>query len=90
MSASDSLWLVFGASGYVGRNMVPHLVAQGRRVRAAARRLSAMEAEGWQGVDQMRADALDPATLGPALAGVEVAFYLVHSMGGGRGFPARR
>ncbi|MBE0488631.1 MAG: DUF2867 domain-containing protein [Halomonas sp.] len=89
MSASDPLWLVFGASGYVGRNMVPHLVAQGRRVRAVARRLSAMEAEGWQGVDQVRADALDPATLAPALAGVEVAFYLVHSMGGGRGFPAR-
>ncbi|MGJ7456661.1 DUF2867 domain-containing protein [Halomonas sp. RA08-2] len=89
MSASDPLWLVFGASGYVGRNMVPHLVAQERRVRAAARRLSAMEAEGWQGVDLVRADALDPSTLGPALAGVEVAFYLVHSMGGGRGFPAR-
>ena len=89
MSASDPLWLVFGASGYVGRNMVAHLAAQGRRVRAAARRLSAMEAEGWQGVDQVRADALDPATLSAALAGVEVAFYLVHSMGGGRGFPAR-
>ncbi len=89
MSAPAPLWLVFGASGYVGRNMVPHLVAQGRRMRAVARRVSAMEAEGWQGVDQVRADALDPATLGPALAGVEVAFYLVHSMGGGRGFPAR-
>jgi uncharacterized protein YbjT (DUF2867 family) len=48
-----------------------------------------MKAEGWQGVDQVRADALDPASLGPALAGVEVAFYLVHSMGSGRGFPER-
>ncbi|AQU81768.1 MULTISPECIES: NAD(P)H-binding protein [unclassified Halomonas] len=89
MNESDSLWLVFGASGYVGRNMVAHLIAQGRRVRAAARRCSAMAAEGWDGVDQVCADALDPNTLAPALEGVTVAFYFVHSMAGGRGFPAR-
>jgi uncharacterized protein YbjT (DUF2867 family) len=32
------------------------------------------------------ADALDPATLRPALAGVDVAYYLVHSMAAGRDF----
>lgn len=89
MSAPNPLWLVFGASGYVGRNMVVHLVSQGMRVRAAARQCSSMDAEGWSDVDQVRADALDPVTLAPALEGVEVAFYLVHSMAGGRGFPTR-
>lgn len=89
MNIPDPLWLVFGASGYVGRNLVPHLLARGQRIRACARRLSALEAEGWEGVDQVRADALEPSTLGPALEGVEVAFYLVHSMGSGRGFPER-
>ncbi|MDV7399085.1 NAD-dependent epimerase/dehydratase family protein, partial [Arthrospira platensis SPKY1] len=33
-------WLVFGASGYVGRNLVPYLLEQGHAVKAAARNLS--------------------------------------------------
>jgi uncharacterized protein YbjT (DUF2867 family) len=36
----------------------------------------------------VRGDCLDPATLPPALAGVETAYYLVHSMGSGRDFAA--
>lgn len=89
MKISDGIWLVFGASGYVGRHLVPHLLSRGKCVRACARRLSALEAEGWEDVDQVYADALDPSTLSVALEGVEVAFYLVHSMGSGRGFPER-
>ena len=43
----------------------------------------------WQ-VDVRRGDVLDPDTLGPALQGVEVAYYLVHAMGeGARGFEER-
>ena len=34
------LSLVFGATGYVGTNLVPFLVARGERVRAAARSVS--------------------------------------------------
>jgi uncharacterized protein YbjT (DUF2867 family) len=78
--------LVFGASGYVGRHLVAKLVAEGQTVRAAARRLDAMEAEGWGGVELVQADALDPASLADALRGCEVAYYLVHSMAAGRGF----
>ena len=80
--------LVFGASGYVGTHLVPYLVARGVPVRAAARRRAALEARGWQGVELVAADALDPSTLGPALEGVDVAYYLVHSMAAGRDFPA--
>ena len=85
--------LVFGASGYIGRHLTPRLLALGRPVRAAARRLAALEAEGWAegsgGVELIAADALDPASLGPALSGVDVAYYLVHSMAEGGDFPAR-
>ena len=80
--------LVFGASGYVGRHLVPRLLAEGHRVRAAARRLRALEAEGWSGAELARADALKPETLRAALEEVEVAYYLVHSMGAGPDFPA--
>jgi uncharacterized protein YbjT (DUF2867 family) len=80
------LHLVFGASGYIGGNLVPALVAAGRRVRATARNVEVLEGRGWTGVDLVRADALDPATLPAALAGVDVAYYLVHSMAAGRDF----
>ncbi len=80
------LHLVFGASGYIGGNLVPGLLAAGRRVRATARNVEVLEGRGWQGVELVRADALDPATLPAALAGVDVAYYLVHSMAAGRDF----
>ncbi len=80
--------LVFGASGYIGSNLVPALVAAGHRVRANARNVEVLEARGWQGVELVAADALDPASLGAALEGVEVAYYLVHSMAAGREFAA--
>ena len=80
------LHLVFGASGYIGGNLVPGLLAAGKRVRATARNLEVLEGRGWQGVELVQADALDPATLPAALAGVDVAYYLVHSMAAGRDF----
>lgn len=81
-------WLVFGASGYVGGYLVPHLVAAGVRVRAAARHPETLQGRGWGGLEMVRADALEPRTLTAALADVEVAYYLVHSMAAGKGFSA--
>jgi uncharacterized protein YbjT (DUF2867 family) len=80
--------LVFGASGYIGTNLTPRLVAAGWRVRAAARHREVLEARGWHGVELMEADALRPETLDAVLSGVDVAFYLVHSMAAGRDFAA--
>ena len=81
------LYLVFGASGYIGGNLVPFLQGQGGvRVRAAARNIEVLHARDWQGVELAQADALDSATLNSALSGVDVAFYLVHSMAAGRDF----
>jgi uncharacterized protein YbjT (DUF2867 family)/uncharacterized protein YndB with AHSA1/START domain len=78
--------VVFGASGYVGSNLVPLLVAQGTRVRAVARQRRPLEARGWRGVELVEADALDPTTLPAAFSGASVVFYLVHSMAAGRDF----
>jgi uncharacterized protein YbjT (DUF2867 family) len=42
------------------------------------------------GAETVRADMLQPLTLGPALEGIDTAYYLVHSMSGGRaGFERR-
>jgi uncharacterized protein YbjT (DUF2867 family) len=83
-----SLALVFGASGYIGSNLVPLLVRRGQPVRATARNLEVIQGRGWDGVECLAADALRPATLIPALAGVDVAYYLVHSMAAGADFGA--
>ena len=80
------LTLVFGASGYIGTHLVPRLLAEGRSIRAVARRRASLETRGWQGVEIVEADALKPETLSKALAGVSIAYYLVHSMASGRHF----
>jgi uncharacterized protein YbjT (DUF2867 family) len=79
--------LVLGASGYVGTHLVPCLASRGARVRAAARRAEVLEARGWLGVETVTADALDPASLDRALEGIDIAYYLVHSMAAGPDFP---
>ncbi len=78
--------LVFGASGYIGSNLVPYLVERGYPVRAAARNRKVIEGRGWAEVECIAADALDPASLTAALAGIDTAFYLVHSMAAGKDF----
>jgi uncharacterized protein YbjT (DUF2867 family) len=80
--------LVFGASGYIGSNLVPALLAAGHQVRASARNVEVLEARGWTGVDLVRADALDSGSLSRALTGVDTAYYLVHSMAAGHDFAA--
>ncbi|MEI7704458.1 MAG: SDR family oxidoreductase [Deltaproteobacteria bacterium] len=74
--------LVTGATGYVGGRLVPRLLEAGRSVRVLARDPARLVGRAWAGdVEIVRGDVLDPATLPPALSGVEVAYYLVHSMG---------
>ena len=80
--------LVFGASGYVGTHLVPYLLAHGCAVRAAARRPEVLAARGWpDAVERVQADALAADSLPAALEGIDVAFYLVHSMAAGPDFP---
>ena len=55
-------------------------------MRAAARNIDVLHARDWHGVELSQADALDSVTLNSALGGVDVAFYLVHSMAAGSDF----
>ena len=54
-----SVVTVFGASGYVGSNLVPELVAAGHSVRAVARSREILSAREWRGVELYEADVLD-------------------------------
>ena len=52
-----------------------------------ARDLTRLGERDWlQRVEAVEADVTRPETLGPALEGVDIAYYLVHSMAGGQGF----
>lgn len=68
--------LVTGATGFVGRHLVPALVAEGHDVRAMTRDPDTYDGEG----TAVEGDVTTPSTLGPALDGVDIAYYLVHSL----------
>lgn len=79
--------LVMGASGYIGSHLLEPLAGAGYRVRAAARdphRLPTLP-----GVEAIRADAMDASLVRAALEGVDTAFYLVHTLGGGADYAQR-
>ncbi len=69
--------LVAGATGFVGSGLVPALIGAGHRVRAMTRHPDRYDGKG-EAVD---GDVADADSLRPALSGVEVAYYLVHSLG---------
>jgi uncharacterized protein YbjT (DUF2867 family) len=74
--------LVTGISGYVGAAVAPRLQAGGHRVRGFTRSASRVRA---QTDELVEGDALSGAGLDRALDGVEVAYYLIHSMEGPAG-----
>jgi len=69
------LTLVTGASGFVGNNLVRHLLQLGRKVRALIYR----DDESLRGleIDRVTGDVRDPAGLKRAMQGVDVVYHLV-------------
>lgn len=76
--------LVTGATGYIGGRLVPRLLKAGYRVRCLVREPDQLRSRWWEHrVEIVEGNVLKPETLGPALVGVDVAYYLIHSMGAG-------
>ncbi|GIF03088.1 SDR family oxidoreductase [Actinoplanes siamensis] len=74
--------LVTGATGYIGGRLAPRLVEAGHRVRCLSRSAGRLRDVPWAGqVEIVEADLSDPATLPAAFEGVEVAYFLMHSLG---------
>jgi len=73
--------LVTGATGYIGGRLAPVLEASGVRLRCLARRPAALEPRVAATTEVVAGDLFDPGSLDRALAGIDVAYYLVHSMG---------
>ena len=87
---APGLVLVTGATGYVGGRLVPRLLAAGHRVRVLVRDPARLQGREWlPHVEVSTIDVLNPVGLAEALSGVDVAYYLIHSMAKGRGYRAR-
>ena len=68
--------LVAGSSGFVGKRLCPALEEAGHVVRAMTRRPATYRGAG----EAVRGDVHDAGSLSTALAGCDVAYYLVHSL----------
>jgi uncharacterized protein YbjT (DUF2867 family) len=74
--------LVTGASGYVGAALAPRLSRDGHSVRGFARSAARVQAAGAAFDELMIGDATTGTGLDRALDGIDVAYYLIHSMEG--------
>lgn len=75
--------MIAGATGYVGGLLADRLVAGGADIRCMARAPEQARERFGNRCEVVRGDVLEPDTLDGALEGVEIAYYLVHSMGRG-------
>ncbi|HEX3160508.1 MAG TPA: SDR family oxidoreductase [Gemmatimonadaceae bacterium] len=80
------LYLVTGATGYIGGRLLRALHERGERVRCMARRPDDLRARAPHGVEVIPGDVLQPASLAAALRGVHTAYFLIHAMAAPRGF----
>lgn len=81
--------LVTGATGYIGARLVPRLLDAGHDVRALARNPDKLADVPWrERVEVARGDLGDVESLTAAFDGIDVVYYLVHSMGAAKDFAA--
>ena len=82
--------LVTGATGYIGGRLVPRLLEAGHIVKVLVRTPAKIAGVPWLGdVEVVRSGLDDGDALQAALAGVDVLYYLVHSMAAGAGFESK-
>jgi uncharacterized protein YbjT (DUF2867 family) len=75
--------LVAGATGFIGQALCERLLGDGVEVRALVRSSTRTRNLPIDDIELHEGDVLEPETLAGAGEDVDVAYYLVHSMGRG-------
>jgi uncharacterized protein YbjT (DUF2867 family) len=78
--------LLTGASGYVGRLLLPRLCQRGLQVRCLVRDVSRFSGLSSLPLQVEQGDVLDPSSLDRAMHGIDTAYYLIHLMAGAGDF----
>jgi uncharacterized protein YbjT (DUF2867 family) len=81
--------LLTGATGYVGGRLMRRFESEGRALRCFVRRPEQFQSRTAATTEIAPGDATDPEAVARALVGVEVVYYLVHSMGAPEDFEIR-
>jgi len=81
--------LVTGATGFIGSHLVPKLLEAGHHVRVLSRSPGKLPDQWRDRVQIAQGDATDDGDVSSALEGVDVLYYLLHSMDGRGDFVAR-
>ncbi|HUT50078.1 MAG TPA: NAD(P)-dependent oxidoreductase [Alphaproteobacteria bacterium] len=76
---------VIGATGVLGRHLIPRLVERGHDVRGSARNADGEGLLAGLGATPMRADILDRASLDPLVAGCDAALHVATAIPTARG-----
>ena len=74
--------LVTGASGFIGKKLVQYLLDKNMSVRIMSRRLESLDEFEHKNLEKVKADAQKYEEVRDALKGIDVAYYLIHSMEG--------
>jgi uncharacterized protein YbjT (DUF2867 family) len=74
--------LLTGANGYIGKRLLPGLLSKGHEVYCCVRDRARFDTSGYPAgqVKVLEVDFLDPDQVRTLPAGIDVAYYLIHSM----------
>jgi uncharacterized protein YbjT (DUF2867 family) len=82
--------LLTGATGYIGRRLKNRLLQRpDLSIRLLVRNRNKVRPAVLPLVEIVEGDTFNEAALREALAGIDIAYYLIHSMGSGRDYEAR-
>ena len=80
--------LLTGATGYIGGRLLTRFEADGHQIRCLARRPENLAGKVADNTEVVRGDLNDRDSLDQAMHGIDVAYYLVHSLGSSGDFEA--
>jgi len=79
--------LLTGPTGYIGLRLAPRLIEKGYKLRCVSRNVDDLKSRPWaKNIELFKADLIDRTALDKIFDNIDIAFYLMHSMGDKKDF----